>query len=160
MFTTDYTAAGTFRAILIALLMLAPGAAHAAVDAQHDMMMRAFVALKKAEAYDKVCNGGKVTGRVKERGHTANFDLNRKLLADELTKGYRATTRGTPQQVDGILHRVAAQTEAQMTAQLRNTGCHTPDAKTAEKVLNLFSRTEPHFLFDSLKKYIAQNAGQ
>lgn len=144
----------------VALVMLAPGAGHAAVDAQHDMMMRAFVALKKAEAYDRVCNGGKVTGRVKDRGHTANFDMNRKLLADELAKGYRATTRGTPQQVDGILRRVATQTEAQMAAQLQKTGCYTPDAKTAEKVLNLFSRTEPHFLFDSIKKYIAQNTGR
>ncbi|MBU0858544.1 MAG: hypothetical protein KJ667_01275 [Alphaproteobacteria bacterium] len=116
--------------------------------------------MKRAEAYDQNCNRGKITGQVKAKGHSANFDKNRQLLSDELNKGFRETTKGSDAEVNGILQQIANDASAQMKKDIDRNGCYTEEADHAEGVLKLFSSIEPQFLFRSLQEHIALEVGK
>ena len=140
----------------VCVVMAAAGPAHAFGGAEEKMMLSAFVNVTKAETYDKSCNRGKITGKVTDRGHSANFAKNKEFLRTDLMARLGQSTKGDPGQVLDTLSQEA--TDRWTKSFKKINGCFQDDAKHAERVLNLISETEPQFLMRELGKFVSNEA--
>jgi hypothetical protein len=144
---------------VMALLVLgAPGGARAEtrqLNEEQKMLMTAYANLKMAEVFDKRCNQGKVTGKVKDRGHPANFARNRTLLETEISNAFGKDGMLSPPQVEAYLGQVGNAAQADMTKEIDDKGCKTDKSEHAERVLDIFTRTQADYLIKTLRKYIA-----
>jgi len=139
---------------VVALLAAAP--AHAFGGPEEQMFLKAYVNTVRAEVYDRECNRGKITGRVKDAGHSANFAKNKEMLTTELMTRLATTTQGD---VSLVLKSLADDMDKKTTTGFKKiNGCFSDEAKHAEKVLNLVSKTEPQFLMKEFGSYVGREA--
>lgn len=144
--------------ILFILVMVAAGSvpAHAFGGPEEQMFLKAYVNTVRAEVYDRECQRGKITGRVKTGGHSANFAKNKEMLTAELMTRLSASTQGD---VSLVLKGLADEADKKSVTTFKKiNGCFGEEAKHAEKVLDLVSKTEPQFLMKEFGSYVGREA--
>lgn len=147
---------GRIAFIVLILIAFAASPAHAFGGPEEQMFLKAYVNTIRAETYDRECNRGKITGRVKDSGHSANFAKNKEMLTAELMTRLSATTQGD---VSLVLKGLADEAEKKsVTGFKKINGCFGEEAKHAEKVLDLVSKTEPQFLMKEFGLYVGREA--
>lgn len=144
------------RVALVSGVMALSVPAFAFGDAEEKLVTNAYVNMTMAEVYDRECNNGKVTGNVKDKGHTANFAASKQKITDELSKRLSQSTQGD---VTPILSRIAESTTEYATKSFRGiNGCRNGDARHAEKMLDIMRKTEPDFLMRKLGEAVVEKA--
>lgn len=142
--------------LFVVLAVVASTPAHAFGGPEEQMFLKAYVNTVRAEVYDRECQRGKITGRVKSGGHSANFAKNKEMLSAELMTRLSATTQGD---VSLVLSKLAEDMDKKSTTGFKKiNGCFSEEAKHAEKVLELVSTTEPRFLMKEFGAYVGREA--
>ena len=142
--------------LFVILAVVASTPAHAFGGPEEQMFLKAYVNTVRAEVYDRECQRGKITGRVKGSGHSANFAKNKEMLTAELMTRLATTTQGD---VSLVLKSLADDMDKKTTAGFKKiNGCFSDEAQHAEKVLDLVSKTEPQFLMKEFGAYVGREA--